>query len=97
MPSLNRELIRYIVKMRDNSDVIVPRIAGLLEPLHALYSKRCLPVIKKLIDSHKYQILQFFPMVLVKYVDEDIVRRFDPEIRCFDNINEPQQLKEINE
>jgi len=97
MPFLNRELIRYIVKMGDNSDVIVPRIAGLLEPLHALYSKRCLPVIKKLIDSHKYQIGQFFPMVLVKYVDEDIVRRFDPKLRCFDNINEPQQLREIHE
>jgi len=96
MPSLNRELIRYMVNMRDNSDVIVPRIEGLLEPLHALYSKRCLTFIKKLIDSHKYQIGQFFPLVSVEYVEEEIVRRFDPEIKCFDNINEPQQLKGIN-
>lgn len=97
MPSLNRELIRHIVRTRDNCDVIVPRISGLVEPLHALYSKRCLPVIRRLIDSHKYQLGQFFHLVSVKYVDEEVVRRFDPEIKCFYNINEPQQLNNIDQ
>ena len=96
MPFLNGELIRHIVEIRDDCDVIVPRISGMLEPLHALYSKGCLPAIRKLIDSRKYQIFQFFSEVSVKYVDEDFIRRFDPEIRCFYNINEPQQLNNIN-
>jgi molybdopterin-guanine dinucleotide biosynthesis protein A len=96
MPFLNRELIRHIVEIRDNCDVIVPKISGLMEPLHALYSKACLPHIRKLIDAHKYQIFQFFSEVSVKYVDEGFIRRFDPEIRCFYNINEPQQLNNIS-
>jgi molybdopterin-guanine dinucleotide biosynthesis protein A len=96
MPFLNRELIRHIVGIRDNCDVIVPKISGLMEPLHALYSKGCLPYLRKLIDSRKYQIFQFFSEVSVKYVDESFIRRFDPEIRCFYNINEPQQLNNIS-
>jgi molybdopterin-guanine dinucleotide biosynthesis protein A len=96
MPFLNRKLIRHIVEIRDDCDVIVPRISGMMEPLHALYSKGCLSAIRKLIDSRKYQIFQFFSEVSVKYVDEGFIRRFDPEIRCFYNINEPQQLNNIN-
>jgi len=96
MPSLNSRLIRHIVEIRDDCDVIVPRISGMMEPLHALYSKGCLPAIRELIDSRKYQTVQFFSEVSVKYVDEGLIRRFDPEIRCFYNINEPQQLKNIN-
>jgi len=96
MPSLNSGLIRHIVEIRDDCDVIVPRISGMMEPLHALYSKGCLPAIRELIDSRKYQTVQFFSEVSVKYVDEGLIRRFDPEIRCFYNINEPQQLKNIN-
>jgi molybdopterin-guanine dinucleotide biosynthesis protein A len=96
MPSLNSGLIRHIVEIRDDCDVIVPRISGMMEPLHALYSKGCLPAIRELIDSRKYQTVQFFSEVSVKYVDEGLIRRFDPEIRCFYNINEPQQIKNIN-
>ena len=97
MPSLNRKLIRHIINIRDDSDVVVPRISGLMEPLHALYSKECLHAIKKLIASRKYQINQLFGEVSVKYIDEALVRRFDPELRCFYNINKPQQLDSINE
>ena len=97
MPSLNRKLIRHLINIRGDSDVVVPRLSGLMEPLHALYSKGCLPAIKKLIDARTYQINQLFSEVSVKYIDEGLVRRFDPEIRCFYNINKPQQLESINE
>ena len=92
MPFLNQELIRYMVETRDDFDVVVPRIAGNREALHALYRKRCLPAIKRLIDSKQYQIFRFFPEVSVRYVDEDRIRYFDPEANSFLNINKPQEL-----
>jgi molybdopterin-guanine dinucleotide biosynthesis protein A len=96
MPFLNSTLIRHIVEVRNDRDVIVPRISGMMEPLHALYRRGCLPAIRQLIDSRKYQIGQFFSEVSVKYIDEAIIRRFDPEMRCFYNINEPRQLDNIH-
>ena len=92
MPSLNRGLIHYMVEIKENYDAVVPRIHGNMEALHALYSKRCLPDIRRLIDSRQYQIFRFFPEISVRYVDANEIQRFDPEFSSFFNINEPKEL-----
>jgi molybdopterin-guanine dinucleotide biosynthesis protein A len=96
MPFLQRELIRHIVEKRGNFDVVVPRISGKMETLHALYDKRCLPAIRRRIDSREYQVFRFFSEVTVRYVNEEEIRRFDPELRSFLNINKPQELRRLN-
>ena len=95
MPFLNHDLIHYMVTERGSSDVVVPRIKGMVESLHALYSKGCLSPVKRLIESREYQIFQIFNDVSVQYIDEDKIRRFDPALRCFININRPEELKNI--
>ena len=96
MPFLNRDLILHMVEALDDFDAVVPRISGELETLHTLYSKRCLPSIRRLIDLRKYQIGMFFPEVSVCYIDESRIRYFDPELKSFININKPQELRRIN-
>ena len=96
MPSLNRELIYHMVKTRDNFDAVVPRIQGKMEALHALYGKGCLAAIRRLVDFREYQVFRFFPEVSVRYVEENEIRRFDPELRSFYNINRPQELGRLN-
>lgn len=93
MPFLNRELIRYMVEVRGRSDVVVPKFDGFVEALHALYGKRCLRVIQRLIEHQHYQILQVFRHVSVRHVREAEIRRFDPDLKSFLNINKPQQLR----
>ena len=95
MPLLNKDLIRYIVKKRDHFDVVVPRVSGMVEALHALYDRRCLPVVKSLIDSKQYQTLRVFNEVSVRYVEEAEISSFDPELRSFVNINRPQELRRL--
>ena len=92
MPFLNAPLVRHIVEIKDNFDAVVPRMDWKLEALHALYTKRCLPVIKTLIDSEQYQTIKFFPKVRIRYVDEDEIKTFDPQLTTFLNINRPQEL-----
>jgi molybdopterin-guanine dinucleotide biosynthesis protein A len=93
MPFLNRELIRYMIEIRGNSDVVVPKIDGFMEALHALYGKRCLPFITRLIEHKHYQIIRMFPHVSVRHVLEAEIRRFDPDLKSFLNINKPQHLR----
>ena len=93
MPFLNQELIRHIVEIKGDFDVIVPRISGKIEALYGLYSKRCLDKIEDLINARRYQVIRFFPEASVRYVDEDDVKRFDPDLRSFLNINRPDELK----
>ncbi len=94
MPLLNQDLIYHIVKSQENNDVVVPRISGMMETLHALYSKGCLPTIERLIASRECQIIRIFKKLSVRYIEEDVIRGFDPELRSFININRPGELRD---
>jgi len=76
--------------------VVVPRIFGNMEALHALYGKACQSKIEGLINSKTYQIFRFFNEVSVRYVDEEEVKIFDPGLRSFLNINSPEGLNDFD-
>jgi molybdopterin-guanine dinucleotide biosynthesis protein A len=92
MPFLSERLIRHMVDVRDDFDVVVPRMDWMLEPLHALYSRKCLPVIQEAVDRDQHQIIKCFAGMSVRYVDEEELRLWDPELRSFFNINKPEDL-----
>ncbi|MGQ9627519.1 MAG: molybdenum cofactor guanylyltransferase [Anaerolineae bacterium] len=94
MPFLNPELLRYLVSLASGYDVVIPRLAGLPEPLHAVYSKNCLPPIDRLLASGGRKIIDFFPEVRVRYVEDEEIARFDPQKLSFFNINIPEDLEE---
>ena len=96
MPFLSEPLIRHMVGIRDDFDVVLPKIDWKIEALHGLYTKRCLPTIKELIDSQEYQVIRFFSKIRVRYLDEDEIREFDPQLKSFFNINEPIELPDRN-
>jgi len=95
MPTLNPDLIAYMVELWKDHDVVAPKITWKIEALHALYRKSCLPPIEKLIKNGQYQVIRFFDLVSVRYVDENEIKRFDPSLRSFFNINLPEDLKEV--
>jgi len=92
MPFLSESLIRHMVDLRDDFDAVVPRMDWMLEPLHALYSKKCLPVIHEAIGRHQHQILKCFAEMRVRYVDEEELRLWNPDLRSFFNINKPEDV-----
>jgi len=92
MPFLSESLIRHMVDLRADFDAVVPRMDWMLEPLHALYSKKCLHVIHEAIGQHQHQILKCFAEMRVRYLDEEELRLWDPDLRSFFNINKPEDL-----
>jgi molybdopterin-guanine dinucleotide biosynthesis protein A len=87
MPEISADLIRYMASVSGGYDVVVPRVGGWYEPLHALYSKRCLPPAEKSIRAGNRQIVSFFTEVSVRAVEEEEVSRFGDPARLFRNIN----------
>jgi molybdopterin-guanine dinucleotide biosynthesis protein A len=96
MPFLKEDLLRYMVTLRGDYDAVVPRVKWLVEPLHALYAKKCLPSIRESIRSQEHQILKFFQKINVKYVEEEEIRSMDPDLKSFLNINKPDDLERLN-
>jgi len=95
MPFLNGHLIRHMVDVRGHFDAVVPKISWMLEPLHAVYAKSCIPSIMELIDSRQYQIMRFFEKVGVRFIEEDEIRLFDPDLKSIYNVNRPEELLDV--
>jgi len=97
MPFLNQALLRYMIKLSPSSDLVVPRWDGMVEPLHAVYSKGCLAPIESLLKQGTLNIAKLFTMVKVRYVEAEEIDRFDPKHLSFFNINTEADLKKAKE
>ena len=95
MPFLDLNLLRYMILLARGHDVVIPRIGGLPEPLHAIYSKICLEPIDRLLARGGFKIIDFFSEVRVRYVEEGEVDIFDPQHLSFFNVNIPSDLEEM--
>jgi molybdopterin-guanine dinucleotide biosynthesis protein A len=92
MPFLNVSLLRYMQGVAADYDVVIPRVGGLTEALHAIYSKNCLPFMERQLQMGDLRIVHFFPQVRVRYVGQAEMETFDPEHLSFFNINSQEDL-----
>lgn len=93
MPFLNLALLRHLLRLAPGFDLVVPKIGGMLEPLHAVYSKNCLGVMEKLLHTGRLQIAEVMPLVKTRYVGDEEVDEFDPKHLSFLNINTEADLQ----
>ncbi len=94
MPFLNAELIKLLVREAEGWDAVVPRVRGELQPLHAVYAKSCLPLMKESINASVLKITRFFPKAKVKIIEEPALRALDPYLFGFINVNTPLELEQ---
>jgi len=95
MPFLNTELLRYMIELSQDFDVVAPRLGeGKLEPLHAIYSKACLPSMKTLLECNQLEVYRFLNSVNVRYVEQMECQRFAPQLLSFFNINSQADLEQ---
>ena len=87
MPFLDAGFINYMINQLENEDILVPKVGEHYQPLHAIYGKGCLEPIKRMLDEKKYKITNFCPEVIVKKIEEETIKRFSKEYKCFLNIN----------
>jgi molybdopterin-guanine dinucleotide biosynthesis protein A len=86
MPLLSPAELARLVAV--DADAVVPRNReGFPEPLHAVYSKRCLGPIEARISAGQLKIAGFFPDVQTHFVDD-----VDPS--SYRNVNTPEALAE---
>ncbi len=97
MPLLSAPLLRHMSGARTGWDAVVPVVEGRPEPTHALYSRRCLPAIEERLQTGELKISGFFDRVNVHYLPEDEIRRLDPGLLSFINVNRHEDLERVLE
>jgi molybdopterin-guanine dinucleotide biosynthesis protein A len=91
-PFLSTGLLEYMTRISPTFDVVIPRIKDRLEPLCTVYSKSCVAPIRQLLQQNELKIIELFPMVRMRYVEEAEIDSLDPEHLSFFNINSQADL-----
>lgn len=90
MPFLRPEVIsRMALHLGTPSagDVLALKLAGHLEPLHAFYSPRCLPIIERLLDQGVTSIQVVFQSCKVSSLEPNVFLDIDPEFLSFRDLD----------
>lgn len=95
MPFPAPELLMLLLELKEGFDVVVPVYRDWFEPLFALYSRRCIPVIAQQIEEGERKAAAFYGKVKVNAVSEKIWRSADPEALSFKNINTPEDWERL--
>ena len=102
MPLLSPALLRYMASLPHQQDAIVPRWIDAerraqVESLHAIYATSCVEPMRRRIAQGLLKVSDFLADINVRYLDEDVLRSYDPQLHSFRNINTPEQLQAMRE
>lgn len=97
MPFINARLVGHMAECAQGFDIVIARVRGFLEPLHSIYSKRCLGPMKRLLDDDNLRILDLLPEMKVRYLEEDEIAPLDPHNLSFFNINTAADFQRAQE
>ena len=93
MPLLSLRLLRHMIRLAGDVDVVIPRDGDETEPLHAVYGTACLAPIAAALAGGERRVIRFFDRVRVRYVDPEEVEAFDSGRASLFNINKPADLE----
>jgi molybdopterin-guanine dinucleotide biosynthesis protein A len=91
---LNVDLIAHLLDQLPEHDVVVPHWQGRFQPLHAVYRRSVSPLLAEQLARGQLRPVHLFDKVRLRRVDEDEIRRFDPEGVSFYNMNTPEDYAE---
>lgn len=91
---LNAGLISHLLAQIPEYDVVVPHWEGRFQPLHAVYRATVLPHLEVQLARGELRPIFLFDKVRTRRVDEDEIRRFDPDGASFFNMNTPDDYAE---
>jgi molybdopterin-guanine dinucleotide biosynthesis protein A len=97
MPFLNVGLLRYMLKVSADTDLVAYREGDQFEPLHAVYSRNCIAAMEELLHRDNVRIIEILRLVKTRLLTLEEIARFDPQRLSFFNINTEEELRKALE
>jgi molybdopterin-guanine dinucleotide biosynthesis protein A len=95
MPFVSGDLFGHLLELQrsTDADVVIPRTARFLEPMHAVYRREAvLRAIRAALQRGEQRMTSYFSDVRVEEVAENDWRAVEPAARAFFNVNTPDDL-----
>jgi molybdopterin-guanine dinucleotide biosynthesis protein A len=97
-PFLKKEMVETVIgKIEAQIDIVMPETSAGFEPLCAVYSKRCVEAAQNHLEQKKLKITKTFRKNRIKTISEKVLRKIDPDLQSFFNINTAADLKRAEE
>jgi molybdenum cofactor guanylyltransferase len=90
LPMLRCEVAAWLMSSVGDRDAVIPQIGGRLQPLHAVYRRRCAGALDAMLARGEHRLSAIADAVNSRIVTEAEYRRADPDaLSCF-NVNTPE-------
>ncbi len=96
MPCIRTESVRFLFETIGSCDVAIPSWnPEMLEPLHAVYRRS---VLVDYLQSHEsFSLRPMIRSLRTRYVPVEDLRRYDPDLVTFTNINRLDELRQLHD
>lgn len=88
MPWLNPALLEAMTRLAPGWDLVIPRLFGRYQPLHAVYAKNLQPLVHVLLAQGERRVHALVEQVKARVVDETFLRAYDPSFRSVRSLDD---------
>jgi len=92
MPYTSSELLAFLASLHQDEDAVAPMGETGVEPLHAVYSRSALPVMREALSKRQYGLRRLLSRLRVRQVEGAEWAHLDIDPRFAFNINRPEDL-----
>jgi molybdenum cofactor guanylyltransferase len=97
LPMLRRAVALWLLSLMDGCEAVIPQVGGRLQPLHAVYRRRCAGALDAMLARGEHRLTAIADAgnsrISARIVSEAEYRRVDHEtLSCF-NINTPEDYE----
>lgn len=101
MPFLQPAVIEFFSTRSPQADVVLAQLANGFQPMHGVYSKKCLPFLRDMLDAQELRVQRIanHRTLNVHLISESELIPLDPQLLSFMNLNSPADVefaKKIN-
>lgn len=98
MPFLNPAVMELFAAQAGEADMVLAQLTNGLQPLHGLYTKRCLPCLKEMMEANNLRLQDIAGKqgLTVHRIPESEIAVLDPQLLSFLNVNSPADVERAN-
>lgn len=90
VPLLELNFVTRLVELIGEHEIAVPQTGGYYHPLSAIYRRRVLTEVEKLLAADRLRPAFLFDAVSTRRIAAEELTPVDPELRTLENLNHPQ-------
>ena len=97
MPFVDSGVIRYLCELQQSGfEAVIPYSSGGQEPLHAVYSAECLPILENAIKGKQRKIIDILTEMKTRLVPWEEIQIIENSATAFLNVNTPEEFGALN-